>query len=92
MESSSESHLTALFFELDAKFGIKAATQSARDSLRARPIERSKEFPDLSRVDSTAARQQLYDADRQLSAQPVTSWDLARTLATAKVRWIITTH
>lgn len=86
MEPASESHLSALFYELDGKFGVQAATHAAREALSARPLERSKEFPDLSRVDSTAARQQLYDADRQLSAHPVTSWDLGRSLATAKVR------
>ena len=87
MEPTSDSHIDALFLELDSKFGVQAATQAARDSLKSRPIERPKEFPDLSRVDSTAVRQQLYDADRQLSAVPSTPWDIGRTLASAKVSY-----
>ena len=91
MEPSSESHLSALFYELDAKFGVQAATQAAQAALKARPLERAKEFPDLSRIDTTAARHQLYDADRQLSAQPATSWELGRTLTSARVRRFATT-
>jgi hypothetical protein len=86
METASEVeiHLNALFTELDQNLGLSISTKTARDTATAHPVDRAKEFPEISQVDSAAARQQLYDAQKQLSENTSTSWDLTRTKASAQ--------